>query len=170
MSERTKQRAILAVLQEPLELAPRPFALPALRLCITEEKVIALLRKNLRRGFIRRFAGIVKHDKAGYRHNAMVAFEVAAGRCDGAGETLSRFPFVSHCYRRAAYPDWPYNLYAMMHARSQQELAKRQKEMAGAIPHASMTVLKTAKEFKKTQFRLPSKTAGRKKAMPDIGK
>ena len=158
MSDRMKQRAVLAILQEPLELTPRPFALPARRLGITEEKVIVELRKFLRRGVIRRFAGIVKHDRAGYRYNAMVAFEVAAGRCDGAGETLSRFSFVSHCYRRAAYPDWPYNLYAMMHARSQKELAKRLKEMAGAIPHASMTVLKTAKEFKKTQFRIPAKT------------
>jgi siroheme decarboxylase len=158
MSDQTKQRAILAVLQEPLELTPRPFALPARRLRITEEKVIARLKKQLRRGLIRRFAGIVKHDQAGYRHNAMVAFEVAAGRCDGAGETLSRFPFVSHCYCRTAYPDWPYNLYAMMHARSKQELADRLKEMTDTIPHLSMTVLKTVKEFKKTQFRLPAKT------------
>jgi DNA-binding Lrp family transcriptional regulator len=157
MSDRTKQRAILAVLQEPLELTPRPFTLHARRLGITEEKVIALLRKHLHCGVIRRFAGIVKHVRAGYRHNAMVAFEVAAGRCDTAGETLSRFPFVSHCYRRTAWPDWPYNLYAMMHARSRQEFAKRLKEMTCAVPHASMTVLKTVKEFKKTQFRPQAK-------------
>jgi siroheme decarboxylase len=157
MSDRTKHRAILAVLQEPLELTPRPFALPARRLGITEEKVIALLGKHLRRGVIRRFAGIVKHDRAGYRHNAMVAFEVAAGQCDRVGETLSQFPFVSHCYRRTAWPDWPYTLYAMMHARSPKEFAMRLKEMTGAVPHVSMTVLKTVKEFKKTQFRLPAK-------------
>jgi DNA-binding Lrp family transcriptional regulator len=157
MSDRTKQRAVLSVLQEPLELTPRPFAFPAVRLGITEEKVIALLRKNLCGGVIRRFAGIVKHDRAGYRYNAMVAFEVAAGRCDGAGETLSRFSFVSHCYRRTAYPDWPYNLYAMMHARSRREFTNRINEMTSAIPHSSMTVLKTEKEFKKTQFRLPAK-------------
>jgi siroheme decarboxylase len=157
MSDQTKQRAVLAILQEPLELTPRPFTLPARRLGITEEKVIALLRKHLRRGVIRRFAGIVKHDRAGYRLNAMVAFEVAAGQCDRAGETLSQFPFVSHCYRRTAWPDWPYNLYAMMHARSRKEFAMRLKEMKGAIPHVSMTVLKTVKEFKKTQFRLPEK-------------
>lgn len=157
MSERTKKRAILAALQEPLALTSRPFLLHARRLCITEEMVIALLRKNLRSGVIRRFAGVVKHDRAGYRHNAIVAFEVAPGQCDRAGEILSRFSFVTHCYRRTAWPDWPYNLYAMMHARSRREFAKRLEEMTDAIPHASMTVLKTVQEFKKTRYHLPAK-------------
>jgi DNA-binding Lrp family transcriptional regulator len=158
MSDRQKLRALMAVLQEPLALVPRPFAIHARRLGISEEQVIALIRKNLQRGVIRRFAGVVKHDRAGYRYNAMVAFEVADGRCDSAGETLSKLCYVTHCYRRTSWPGWPHNLYAMMHARSRREFAKRLEEMTNAIPHLSLTVLRTVKEFKKTRFRLTVKT------------
>ncbi|MBN2188615.1 MAG: hypothetical protein JW699_04110 [Chitinispirillaceae bacterium] len=157
MSDRAKKRAVIAVLQEPLRITPRPFAPHARRLGVTEEKVIAALRKNLRRGVIRRFAGIIKHDRAGYRCNAMIAFEVEGDRCDRAGRALAAFPFVTHCYRRTAYPDWPYTLYAMMHARTRQEFEQRLEQMKNAVPHQSMIVLPTVKEYRKSSYRLPGR-------------
>jgi siroheme decarboxylase len=157
MSDRNALHALMSVLQEPIGLTPRPFSRYARRLGLTEDQVIAEIRKHMRRGVIRRFAGIVKHDRAGYRHNAMVVFPILPHRCDKAGAAISRFPFVSHCYRRTPRWDWPYTLYAMVHARTRGELSSNLKEMSDAIPHATMTVLKTVKEFKKTRFRLTAK-------------
>ena len=137
----------LMVLQEPLPFADR--------LGISEEEVMVLLRYYLSDGTIRRVAGVLKHDRAGYTANAMVALEVADDRCDEAGALLAQFPFITHCYRRTAYPDWPYTIYAMVHARSPEVFEACLGKIRNAATCRSMNVLRSIKEYKKTTFRLP---------------
>lgn len=145
-------RKILSVIQKPLELIAEPFEEYAQKLGISVEQLIFIIQEYIRSGVIRRFAGIVKHDRAGYNCNAMVAFEIDENLCDTAGESLSSLPYVTHCYCRTTYPDWPYNIYAMMHARNEMEFQSNLKEMKAAVKYRSMEVLKTKKEYKKTQF------------------
>jgi DNA-binding Lrp family transcriptional regulator len=153
MSNNSQDRQILSVLQEPLGLEPQPFENYAKRLGTSVEQVIHTFQEYIRLGIIRRFAGIVKHDRAGYTFNAMCAFEVDNDLCDTAGAVLSKFSFITHCYRRTAYPDWPYNIYAMVHARNEQEFNENVKKCENAFKYKSMAVLPTVKEFKKTQYR-----------------
>ncbi len=150
----------LSVLQKPLRFESRPFERFAKKLGIDETNIIEMIKDYISRGVIRRFAGIVKHDRIGYRFNAMVAFQVESEKCDDAGEILSRFPYITHCYRRSSYPDWPYNLYAMIHARDQEELEKRLKEVKGSISFVSVAVLPTLQEFKKSLFQIPTDDQG----------
>lgn len=152
---RLSDREILSILQEPLPLEPQPFAKYAQRLGIRVDQVIALIQGYLQSGVIRRIAGIVKHDRAGFLFNAMIAFEVEDNQCDSAGEILSAFTCISHCYRRTAYPDWPYNIYAMVHARYEEELKDQLTRIRNSVIHKSATILPSVKEFKKSHYQMP---------------
>jgi DNA-binding Lrp family transcriptional regulator len=94
----------------------------------------------------------VKHNKAGFTFNAMVAFEVDESNCDQAGAKLSELSYVTHCYKRTAYSDWPYNIYAMMHARDSDEFSTRIAAMKNLFTFKSVSVLQSVKEFKKSHF------------------
>ncbi len=147
-------RRHLEVLQDSLPLTSRPFAGYAEKLGITEHEVIGLLRHYLETGVIRRVAGVLKHDRAGFSRNAMVALEIDPGSCDDAAAVLTKFPFITHLYRRTSYPDWPYTMYAMVHARTPGEFEARLSQLRASVAHRSMAVLRSVKEYKKTAFRM----------------
>ncbi len=145
-------RKVFSVIQEPIELVSEPFAVFAKKLETDTETILQKLRDYIESGVIRRFAGIIKHNKAGFSYNAMVAFEVESDLCDEAGGKLSSLSFVSHCYRRTPYADWPYNLYAMMHARDENEFNERISLMKNHIQYKSVQVLRSVKEYKKSHY------------------
>jgi DNA-binding Lrp family transcriptional regulator len=145
-------RKIITVLQDPLPLEPEPFNGVAERLGVSQDDALKLIADLVRRGIIRRFAGVLKHDKAGFRCNAMVAFDVPEDSCDAMGAAVAKFPFISHCYRRTAYPDWPYSLYAMMHAKDRWDFDEKLAQVKDAVPGCACVVLPTIKEYKKTSF------------------
>ncbi len=48
----------------------------------------------------------------------MVVWDLADDVVRDAGRRLARLPFVTLCYRRPRrLPDWPYNLFTMIHGR-----------------------------------------------------
>lgn len=147
-------RAHMGVMQQPLPFVEEPFAGFAEQLDISQDELIELLKHYLANGTIRRIAGVLKHNRAGFTANGMVALEVEPGDCDRAGETLAGFSFITHCYRRTAYPDWPYNVYAMVHARSQGEFERHLGKIRLSVPHRTLTVLRSVREYKKTAFRM----------------
>ena len=148
-------RSHMKVFQEQLPITESPFTEYAKQLGISEDEVIALLQKYLANGTIRRVAGLLKHNKAGFTTNAMVALEIAPEQCDEAGAALSQFTFITHCYKRTAYPDWPYTMYAMVHAKNKEEFDGYLERIRTAVDCKSIRVLRSLKEYKKTAFRIP---------------
>ena len=69
-------------------------------------------------------------------------------------KSIAKFPFVTHCYRRTAYPDWSYSLYAMVHGKDQADFGRKLEELKAAVSCNAMLVLSTMREYKKTSFRL----------------
>ena len=147
-------RDIMSVLQQPLPFEQEPFEPYARQLGQSQEEIIELLRQCIENGSVRRVAGILKHNRAGFTVNGMVAMVVPVGECDAAGEKLSRFPFITHCYRRTSYPDWPYTMYAMVHARDRNEFDGYIAMIEKTVSVDSMIVLNSVKEYKKTAFRI----------------
>lgn len=83
-----------------------------------ETDVIAQLIAWQESGIIRRFGVVVRHLELGYRANAMVVWNVPDEQVSGLGARLAREPEVNLCYRRARrLPQWPYNLYCMIHGK-----------------------------------------------------
>ena len=151
-------RKEISILQDPLLFESQPFANYANRLSISENEVIELLKKHVNQGVIRRVAGILKHDLAGFNTNAMVVFEVEDSECDRVGSTLSEFGFISHCYKRVTYCDWPYNVYAMVHANDISDFNSKLSLIKLKVVSKSMLILSSVKEYKKTSFRLQDKS------------
>jgi DNA-binding Lrp family transcriptional regulator len=107
-------RRLAARVAAGLPLQPRPFA----GLELPEEEVIGTLRRWLDTGVVRRIGAVVRHRRLGYEANAMVVWDVPDGDAGDAGRRLAADPLVTLCYRRArALPEWPYNLYCMVHGR-----------------------------------------------------
>jgi DNA-binding Lrp family transcriptional regulator len=150
-------RRILVATQGGLPLVPRPYHAVAKRLDLPPEEVMRRVRKLLERGVIRRIAAVPNHYALGYRANGMSVWDVDDARVDELGASVGALPFVSHCYRRPrALPDWPYNLFAMVHAPTRLEVAERIGSIADLLGDAarSYDILFSTAILKKTGMRL----------------
>lgn len=119
---------------------------------VTENEVIARILELRALKAIRRFGAMVKHQKMGFAFNGMTVWNVDDGRLDEVGAAFAEKPYVSHCYTRLAKPTWPYKIYAMAHAQTQDELDGYAAEL-GEIAQAEPLVLVSTKEYKKVSMR-----------------
>jgi DNA-binding Lrp family transcriptional regulator len=121
---------------------------------VDEEDVLALVRRLKQAGAIRRFGATLRHQKAGFGANAMVAWRVDdPDEADRLGSLLAARSSVSHCYRRRTAPDWPYTLYTMVHGRSPEECLQAVEEMRSEAGVDDYAVLFSTRELKKTSMR-----------------
>lgn len=82
----------------------------------SEQQVLEQIAKWQHTGLIRRFGLVVKHRKLGYNANAMVVWNIDNNKVDAIAAKLAKREEVSLCYRRPRrLPDWPYNLFCMIH-------------------------------------------------------
>jgi len=120
------QQRLVAALQDGLPLAPRPYLALGKQAGLTEGATLALLQRWIEQGVIRRFGVIVRHRELGYHANAMVVWDVPDALVSAAGLRLAQQAGVNLCYRRErALPDWPFNLYCMLHGRSRDAVLQR---------------------------------------------
>ncbi|HIE33250.1 MAG TPA: hypothetical protein EYP81_04300 [Thermodesulfobacteriaceae bacterium] len=73
-------------------------------------------------------------------------------RIEEIGQALAQEPGITHCYERQSYPEWPYNLYTMLHAIEDAE--GRLKEISHKYELSDFVALKTLKEYKKIRLKL----------------
>lgn len=103
-------------LENGLPLTSRPYQTLAERTGLTEEQVIEAVHQWQDTGLIKRMGLVVRHRTLGYRANAMVVWDVPDDRVAELGALLAGVPFVTLCYQRPRQrPDWPYNLFCMIH-------------------------------------------------------
>ena len=111
---------------------------------------IAEIREDLDREIMRRFGAVLRHQQAGFDANAMVCLAVAD--TERAGMLLAENPHVSHCYERAPFEGFPYNVYAMFHATGAEELRTAIDGSVALLGNPDHVVLNSLKELKKTSF------------------
>lgn len=118
--------ALISAIENGLPICSRPYAEIGGRLGIEESEVIARLASLRQRGVIKRLGVIVRHRELGYRANAMLVWDVPDDRVGELGRCLSQYDFITLCYRRPrVLPDWPYNLFCMIHGKSREEVLER---------------------------------------------
>jgi DNA-binding Lrp family transcriptional regulator len=149
----TVDKRLIYYLSGDLGDSPAPYADLAARLGLTEDDVLAAIRRFRDQGLIRRFGATLWHQRSGFTANAMVVFQIAPGRAGECGEKLARRSYVSHCYLRRPTPGWPFNLYAMIHADSQTRLRAMAEEMAAETGAAEWRMLESLRELKKVSVR-----------------
>ena len=115
-------RNILAAIENGLPLVANPYRAVADALELEEVDVIARLEHLIASGVVTRFGCVVRHDKLGYKANAMAVWDVPDKMIDAVAGTFARHPSVTLCYRRPRHrPIWPYNLFCMVHAKSRSD-------------------------------------------------
>lgn len=145
---------VVRCIQEDLPLVGRPFAVWAEQLGMTEAELLELVSEWLRVGFMRRFAAVLNHRQVGFSANGMVIWSCPAESIDECGRVLASHAEVSHCYQRPAYREWPYNLYAMVHGRTEEDSRKIAEKLSEAIHLHDYRILFSTREFKKVRLKL----------------
>ncbi len=149
-------RAYIRALQDDLPLVDQPFEQACLELGIGFDELRFWMQKMQGAGVLRRFAAILRHRQAGFTANGMVVWRVADEHIDQAGKLAAQAPEVSHCYQRPCSEAWPYNLYTMIHARSESDCQRVIDHIADGLAPLGMTAHRTlysTTEYKKQRVR-----------------
>jgi siroheme decarboxylase len=150
------QRIVLAT-QAGLPLVPEPYRALADELGVPAATVIERMRTMIADGRIRRIGAVPNHYALGYRANAMSVWDVQDASIEALGRQVGALPYVSHCYRRPRrLPIWRYNLFAMVHGRSRDEVEKKLAGIRALLGDAveASDVLYSVRILKKTGMRL----------------
>ncbi len=146
-------REILKRVQGSLPDSATPYADIAAAVGTDEAHVLDLLSRMAATGEIRRFGATLKHQKAGFGANVMVAWYVPEEDVDRIGAIMAERPEVSHCYHRINCLDWPYNLYTMVHGRTAEACRQVVEALCRASGLDDYAMLFSLKELKKVSMR-----------------
>lgn len=148
---------IVRATQAGLPLDPQPYHRVAEQAGSSAAEVIARMEKMLESGVIRRIGAVPNHYKLGFRGNGMAVWNLPDERVNEIGERLGALEYVSHCYRRPRHlPDWPYNLFVMVHGKDRDEVMIKVEEIARLLgpDDRGHQVLFSSRILKKTGLRL----------------
>lgn len=150
-------RTIIVATQGGLPLVARPYHAIAEGLQLDPDDVMRRLRRLHTDGIIRRLGVVPNHYAIGYRANGMSVWDVPDEYVDTLGASVGAFEFVSHCYcRPRRLPEWPYNLFAMVHGKTRGEVENQVAQIATFLGTQlrSHTILYSTRILKKTGLRL----------------
>ena len=150
---KARDKEFIRELQKDLEVTARPFDTSASNLGITVDELFKKAIEYESIGVMRRFAAILRHRDAGFTANGMIVWKVPDGNIDEVGYKLASFPQVSHCYRRPVYPDWPFNLFSMIHARTIDAAKQIAIELSNFTGVKEYRILFSSREFKKERVK-----------------
>jgi DNA-binding Lrp family transcriptional regulator len=150
-------RRIIQATQTGLPLTPRPYHTIAEQLGLPVEDVMVRLKRMLKNGIIRRIGAVPNHYALGYRANGMTVWDVPDEKVDELGQRIGKLDFVSHCYRRPRHlQKWPYNLFAMLHGKTQAQVEEQIQKIADLLGENNRghEILYSTRILKKTGLRI----------------
>ncbi|SEK75913.1 Lrp/AsnC family transcriptional regulator [Halomonas daqiaonensis] len=150
-------RAIVLVTQAGLPLVPDPWGAVGREVGMSGEEVLSRMQRMQARGVIRRVAAVPNHYRLGYVANGMTVWDVDDAHIARLGREVATIEGVSHCYRRPRHlPHWPYNLFAMLHGRSFDEVERQAEALRERLGEAcrDYRILYSSRILKKTGLRL----------------
>ncbi|MDH5540455.1 MAG: AsnC family transcriptional regulator [Rhizobacter sp.] len=150
-------RQLIAATQSGLPLVPRPYEAVGAMLGVSSAAVRERLAQMIESGLVRRIGAVPNHYLLGYTANGMTVWDVDDARVDELGQQVGALPGVSHCYRRPReLPRWPYNLFAMLHGRTREEVESQREQVRATLGDACRAddILYSSAILKKTGIRL----------------
>lgn len=146
-----QDKQLITAIGKGLPLVPDPYAELGRQVGMTEPEVIQALTRLSEAGLIKRMGIVVRHHELGYRSNAMVVWDIPDDQVAEVGRRFSSFDFVTLCYQRPRrLPEWPYNLFCMVHGRARDRVLEQVEQLAEALglENVSREVLFSARRFK----------------------
>ena len=147
---------IVLATQAGLPLDPQPYHRLAEQFGVEAHLIQERLKAMLDDGRIRRIAAVPNHYKLGIIANGMSVWNVPDNKVDELGEKMGALDYVSHCYRRPRnLPEWPYNLFAMVHGTDRNEVFEKVEKIANLLGDSDQghEILFSTKILKKTGLR-----------------
>ena len=145
-------KKIIKSAQYDIDIIQEPFKNTVDGLGISYELFFKTLSELKTTGVMRRFAAILNHRKAGFNANAMVVWDIDEKDGERIGKIAASFSAVSHCYLRPKYPNWPYNLFTMIHGKTKNETNSIINDISKEIHAKSYMPLYSSREFKKVRI------------------
>lgn len=124
---------------------------------IPASEVMERMQRMLADGIIRRVGVVPNHYALGYKANGMSVWNVPEDQIAELGRRIGALDFVTHCYRRPRHlPEWPYNLFAMVHGKTREEVFEKVQQISDLLDDADQghEVLFSTKILKKTGLRI----------------
>lgn len=149
------ERPLAALVEQGLPLCERPYDLWAEHLQTSSKAVMATLTQWLGAGTLRRFGMVVRHHELGFAANAMAVFDVPDAEVDARGRALAQQAGVTLAYRRQRAPQWPYNLYCMVHGRDRPTVRAQLERLTAVcgLAYRPRDILFSRQRFKQTGAR-----------------
>jgi len=150
-------RRIVLATQAGLPLDARPYHWLASELGVEPDVLMDRFRVMLDEGRIRRIGVVPNHYRLGYSANGMSVWDVPDEDIKAIGKQIGELDIVSHCYHRPRHlPNWPYNLFAMLHGHSQEEVRNKVEQIAQLLGDKARRhdVLFSTRILKKTGLRI----------------
>ncbi|MBF0247204.1 MAG: AsnC family protein [Alphaproteobacteria bacterium] len=142
---------LLEALEDGIPFTPEPYVVLGRHAGMGEAEVLATLERLCKGGVINRLGLVVHHRELGYTANGMVVWDIPDAEVARVAERLTDEPVVTLCYRRPRrLPDWPYNLFCMVHGREEADVRASLADMVerlglNAYPH---DILFSSRRFK----------------------
>ncbi len=146
-----RDRAIIGALQGDTAAVPDYFAAMSEKIGMKEWELLSTLELWRRHGRLKRIGLLLAHRNAGWTANGMCCWHID-GDTTVAGRSLAACAEVTHCYERPAMPSFPFNLFAMIHARSQEEAAGTFERLEKTCLLSNGVMLVSTREYKKTSM------------------
>lgn len=143
---------VIKLLQNDIEFKSEPFKFIIDKLNISYDELFTIMNDFIESGVMRRFASILNHRQAGFSANAMVVWDIDEENAIEIGEEAASFSAVSHCYLRPKYENWKYNLFTMIHGKTETDTQNTIESISKCINYKSKMALYSSREFKKTRI------------------
>jgi DNA-binding Lrp family transcriptional regulator len=141
----------IRALQVDMPLVSQPFAAEAETVGMTEDELLGFAHKFVADGRMRRCAAILAHRRAGFLANGMGVWKMPEERAQELGYRIASFPQVTHCYQRPVYEDWPYRVFSMVHAHTEEKVRDVIRDISKETGLDEYDILFSTREFKKTR-------------------
>lgn len=147
------EKAAVAALQTDLPNEPEPFEPLARQVGLSVERLLGIAAGMKDARLLRRYGALLHHRRAGATANVMVAWRIDPAAADALGPAAAASDAVSHCYLRPSAPDWPYNLYTMIHGRNEEDCAMAIDQLIATTGLGEHVRLPTRREYKKARVK-----------------
>lgn len=147
-----KDKLMIRELQKDLPIISNPFEEMAQNVGVTVPELLQGAKKFIEKGQMRRYAALLHHREAGFKANGMGIWVVPEEQIEEIGAKMAAFKAVSHCYRRPTYPDWPYNIFTMVHGKNKEECEMVLQAIEDEVGIKERAVLYSSKQYRKIRL------------------
>lgn len=145
---------LIRLIQDGIKFTHSPFEKAAAELGISEDEIASRLKRLIEEKKVRRFGASIGHIALGFTANGMGVWDIPEDKIEEIGRKMAAFHEVSHCYQRPKSAEWPYNMYTMIHGRTQEECQAVAEKISIAVGIPEYKLVFSERELKKKGVRI----------------